>query len=312
LFTLLNIRYGIAKQSKLYCRQVLPLIEDIQTSGLSANEQLLFKRMRAYAVDIAAYFGEVLCSLQGKKFTNELRYRFALLGACTPLFDGFFDEMQLKPERIQQLLDAESILEDANPVEKCFLHCYLPLKKSVSGNSFFNRMLQQMFEAQVLSQKQVSAELNTTDAEQITLAKGGSGAVLFLSLLEDTPDDTIYKAIYKIGGWVQLCDDVFDMERDQKEGILTLPLLINHSIKIKAKLQEYKEVALKSLHQSPYPALQISRTIKLLEFYDKLVNIYLKQVSTLNPIHHTEPLPHKLKVPDFKINAKVIFSLLFR
>ncbi|MEI8203133.1 MAG: hypothetical protein WCH34_08995 [Bacteroidota bacterium] len=309
LYTLINIARSLYTQQKVYQQKVSSSIPE---TAILPQEKLLLKRIPSYAVHIGGYFGEVLCTLYGIKFDKELRLRFARFAACTPLFDGLFDDLKGEPGHLKTLFDESQNKSPKNTIEEVFIKLSSPLSPVMRSNPFFNEMLEKMFEAQKRSLQQKSQTSSIEEIKNITFEKGGTGALLFLSLLESKPEKALIEAIYKVGAWVQVCDDVFDIERDRQEGIRTLPMIWNNPKIIKSNIILLQQQSFNAIMQTQFSLLNKIKTVRLLNIYAQMMHIFIHKIIHQNKHLEKENYPSPIEVPDFRMNIKVILSLLFR
>ncbi len=303
---LYNIARSLHTQKKVY--QEIVTINPETT--FKSNEILLLKRIPTYAVHVAGYFGEVLCTLYGIKFERELRNRFVLLGACTPLIDGLFDDLNCDPNHLKALIRQSENNSSVNSIEAVFLQLSAPLIPFIEANSFFAIMIDRMFEAQKMSLEQKNKGLSEEKITHLTYEKGGAGALLFLSLMVSEADEELRDAIFKIGAWVQVCDDVFDIERDRKEGIMTLPIIWNNPLLIKKNVKHLQEEAFKAVMSANLDLLNKIKTIRLLSLYDKIIQIFINKLIQINKFSAKDNFISPIEVPDFSMNIKVILRLI--
>jgi hypothetical protein len=85
------------------------------------------------------------------------------------------------------------------------------------------RLIHLTLEAQQESLQQHQDELSTQKLKDITWAKGGYALLLYRSALNRPISPEEWDAVYQLGGLMQLHNDIFDLYRDLREGIVTLP-----------------------------------------------------------------------------------------
>ena len=76
---------------------------------------------------------------------------------------------------------------------------------------------------QYSSQNHSKKELSLEENEYFTCAKGGYAILLSRFFFKTDISQNEYEALYQFGGLIQLADDIFDISRDLRNGIYTLP-----------------------------------------------------------------------------------------
>ncbi len=309
MLSFLNIASSLYSQKKTFRREIAKKTLTHLAVELNPVEKLILKRTHLYGVQVAGYFGEVLCALYGMKFNKSLRFQFASLGACVPILDGLTDELGVELDDLQKLISTPPDLNINSFLEIKLTELFNELQMVRKLDSFFFTTLQDVFEAQKMSLEQKKSTMNFDNIESATYKKGGSGALLFLSLVDSMPSKETMDAIYKIGAWVQICDDAFDIQRDRKENIKTIPSLLNDPKMIGQKILSVKNEAFEALKCTHFPEHNIKKTLRILSLYSKMVDVFIDDLIKVNAKRTQDD--SELIVPDFSLNFKVLLRLMF-
>ena len=95
---------------------------------------------------------------------------------------------------------------------------FLENVKSADG---FLATLKKVIDAQHRSIRQTDFDVPRDELLQIALAKGGWSMVLWHYIIDEDPTPQIIQTLYLVGGIGQICNDIFDVYKDFKEGIAT-------------------------------------------------------------------------------------------
>ena len=104
-----------------------------------------------------------------------------------------------------------------------FLYAHLLLKNYVRDKQWYETVTHRLYEAQEDSAKQFNPSITDEEIEQITLHKGGYSVLLCHFYLDDIAGEAEQQCWYQIGGIIQLTNDLYDIHKDYKEGVFTLP-----------------------------------------------------------------------------------------
>ncbi len=84
---------------------------------------------------------------------------------------------------------------------------------------YFDRV----FSAQIESKKQANEGLSHATIKKITFLKGGNSVLFYRSIFEHSLQEGEEEALFHIGALMQVGNDIFDVYKDEKAGIRTLP-----------------------------------------------------------------------------------------
>jgi hypothetical protein len=201
---------------------LVDIAESKKTNDTSLNDRDYQKIISYYGLAVPAVLGESFCVLRGRDMTEEERMALSYLGGLTGLFDDFFDEKGMTEEHILQLISNTN-----NPVfnsshEKLFVDFYSKALENASDKNLLMEYFTKVYEAQVLSKKQVSGFIDSNEIKSITYEKGGISLLFYRCALDGKMDNTEKDLLYKLGGLMQLENDIFDIYKDNDGGIKTL------------------------------------------------------------------------------------------
>lgn len=209
-------------------RYVQTVIEPDIAWAKSDNDGTLdeedFKKIRGYyGFGVPAIVGEGICTLRGRKMSQKERKASTYQGALTGLYDDFFDKTRLPHEEIQKMMLEAGAYKAQSSLEKLFIHFLNNVHLSINDRRYFSETFNRVYEIQIETQDQLDPDLSWQAIKEITFRKGGLSLLFYRSIFEDRLKDGEGEALYHTGALMQLGNDIFDVYKDQKENIRTLP-----------------------------------------------------------------------------------------
>jgi len=204
----------------------LDVIELRKGNDGSITEDDFKKIIHYYGFGVPAVVAASFSILRATPLSIKERTAATYLGAMTGLGDDFFDVKAYEPEKLNTLLNA--LLNESNynsytrTVERAFLFFYARLKENITQQERLKNYIKRVFEAQIKSQKQTESHISREEIIDITLEKGGLSLLLYRSTIQTEADEIEEQLLYKLGGLMQLGNDIFDVYKDYKMGIKTL------------------------------------------------------------------------------------------
>jgi hypothetical protein len=188
----------------------------------SLNENDFKKITGYYGLAVPAILGEAFCTLRGIEMTNKERLAGTSQGAMTGLFDDFFDEERLSEKEIEDMIKNPGRFKANTVNENLFLHFYKTALNNTLQPVLMQDHLFKVYTAQLLSKEQVLPGLNMERLKEITIRKGAESVLFYRSVFDNPISNAEEKMLFTLGGLMQLCNDIFDVYKDHKQGIKTL------------------------------------------------------------------------------------------
>ena len=198
------------------------ILESRRTNDSSLDENDFRKMKDYYGLAVPVMVGESFCLLRGKRMSSEERLSLTCLGGLTGLFDDFFDKKNMPESYIKNLLENPKSMTGENSNEKLILKLYLKALGNLSDTEKLKSYSMEIYQAQVLSKRQLSDNLNKKEITEITFQKGGSSVLFYLCSFNEEISETEKELFYKLGGIWQIENDLLDVYKDHKAGIKTL------------------------------------------------------------------------------------------
>jgi len=212
------------KLQRLYVRKILePEIRNAEEYNDGTLDEEDFDKIRNYyGFGVPAIVGEGICTLRGKPMSGQERFAAIYQGALTGLYDDFFDKSMLNEVEIKKMMQDPYVFVAASSLEQLFIHFLIQVHENLPDKKIFNLRFARVFDAQVESKKQASAEMSIDNIKEITFNKGGNSLLYYRSIFEHEPVEGEEEAMFHAGALMQLGNDIFDVYEDERDQIRTL------------------------------------------------------------------------------------------
>ena len=184
-----------------------------------------------YGIGSPVLAGEGISGFLNKIISDSERKSLTFMAAITGLFDDFFDRSNQSLERIKGLMTLDEEIIASTSHEKLFQDLVKSVLYTVKDKKRVQEYAEKVFLAQVESLKQKEQSLTWDELFSITYQKGGDSLLFYRCSFDDEISPQEERCLFKIGGLVQICNDVFDVSKDLKEGVRTI-LTEAHDIRI--------------------------------------------------------------------------------
>ncbi|WP_298709286.1 hypothetical protein [Chitinophaga sp.] len=167
---------------------------------------------------------DAFTALRGRTATPAERDRLIQYFICSGAFDDFIDREELTPEALETISFQPENFQPRRIEEKMFLHCHLALRNYVRDRPAYDEAARGLYRAQTDSARQTKpAPMSEEELLRITMEKGGYAVLLCRFYLDHDASGAEAECWYRIGGIIQLTNDLFDIWKDLQAGVQTLP-----------------------------------------------------------------------------------------
>jgi hypothetical protein len=216
----------------------------------------VYKKIQWYMVEMV-FTGELLATLTGYSINRKDKESLIFLGAIMALFDVVTDDMRLEKSTVNRLLKNTFSSERSTAgvtetsIEKIY-YLYLDRLNEMAGKGYWIEVEEyiRIIRFQVNSARQMEENITEEDVISITMAKGGA-SVLMCSAVMFQISDPLKKALYQLGGFIQMMNDCQDIYKDTVEGIKTFVHFRKSFRAIFDRLDEQREIACLALQSVP-------------------------------------------------------------
>lgn len=255
LFKLMHVLFARRKEARWARRYLNGLQERL---GGHLTGQAFRKIVVSYSIYLPMII-DAFSDLRGRRISQKEKERILLYFICSTTFDDFLDEHTISEEELHAISWMPETFRPASIEERAFLYGHLELKKQVRNRQEYQAVSQKLFKAQLDSLQQENSVLSHTELERITFEKGGYSVLLCAFYLDQESSPEEKNCWYRIGGIIQLTNDLFDTWKDLQAHISTLPVTIKdahafHTYFLGLVHQLETEIA-----RLPFPALRKQR-----------------------------------------------------
>jgi len=255
----------------------------------SASE---IKRRRHYFFG-TTFLSAVFCQLRGQKLNPAERRRFSRLAALACAFDDAADQLRRPtrhtPEELGNRLDDGGLA----------LHLLNLVYAEVPDDALpaFQTNLNQVFHLELSGRQTGSPRPSEDELAAIAKQKGGYSVLLFRRLLDAPPTAAEEALAIEFGGFVQLCDDIFDVWFDRQKKIATLAVELleqNRLEQLQTHFARQVDTLTRSIRQAPGTPFRRETALRMVHFLSSITRVCLRQYAKLEKKRGTLPLDNRL------------------
>lgn len=264
-FTYLRIIKNINNQKKYLKQYIEPIISEYEKhSDGSLSEKDFIKIRKYYGLAVPAILGESFCILRGKPMTRAERKVTTSQGIITGLFDDFFDDKELSDKKIDDLVfKPESVKANTNN-ERLFLRYYIDLLTTASHPQDVKKYLSRVYDDQIKSLEQENKEISEERIWEITKDKGGNSVLFYRSAFDHIMDELEEETMYNLGALMQFENDIFDVYKDVRDKINTIPTTNTNVFRIKDHYENLRLKFIDSAYKMNYSQVNIIRFLDII------------------------------------------------
>lgn len=224
-----------------------------------------FQKIRGYyGFGVPAIVGEGFCTLRGSNMSSKERIANTYQGALTGLYDDFFDKTHINHSEILSMMSAPENYQAKTSLERLFIHFLTKVHHKLPDPAAFNHSFQQVYEAQVESGEQLSADISFDNIKEITLRKGGYSLLFYRSVFENPLSTEEETALFNVGALMQLGNDIFDVWKDAPQKIKTLVTDCDHIDEVRKVFDQQLSKSISLVKQSGFSDKNIRRYLNKL------------------------------------------------
>lgn len=193
------------------------------------------KRVKSYLTKIKIFVIPAFECLYNIKLHSASKENLYLAAALTPIFDDFFDKKFFPLTFTKTLINYPDKSYNEKDVS-CFIEGYRILLERVTNKYQIVKLLNEIIDYQQI----YSSELTIESIVNQTFKKGGCALILYASILNLPICLKKEKLLFQLGGIFQLCDDIWDIDKDFMHKQITFAVMHKNSpfILLKALLTE--------------------------------------------------------------------------
>lgn len=223
-----------------------------------------------------------LAGLQGRQLTEAEEKRLLLLSVISPLYDEMFEARNAEVTLIRQLTRTPQEYIPQHEGEALLKAAYLRLLDCTLDPDKVVAHFNDVCYWQEVSRRQQSAGIGEAELFRITYHKSYHAVLLCYTAFDRYPSPSETAMAFPMAGLVQLTNDVFDIWKDIRSGIFTIPILYRRYGRLERRFSAESARFNQALARLQYPAArrkQYALTIHTLHAMGALALRNLRQES---------------------------------
>ena len=281
---LFTIARNIKRQRNFINSYISPELEKARRAADGSLDDKDFKKITGYyGLAVPAVLGDSFCALRGKRMSEKERMASTCQGVITGLGDDYFDKKNVSNQALKEMIDHPDKFEGATAFEKLSLHFLRSAMSNCPDPKLQHDQLEKVFVAQVLSKKQSSKGLNTEEIRDITIRKGAESLLFYRTVFSHPLGRKEEKALYCLGGLMQLGNDIFDLYEDLQNGIETLLTTAEHIRTVRTLFLALMHLGYEAAYKTGYPRASIKKFINIIS-----ISIFSRCLVCLDQLERNE------------------------
>ena len=230
----------------------------------SLDEKDFKKITHYYGLAVPAILGEEICALRGSSMSHRERLALMYQGAMTGLGDDFFDKQGTSAETVKAFIEHPEQFTGHTANEQLFLSFYKKSLEYAHDPDLVKKYLRKVFVAQVESKKQAGPGLTRDEILKITIDKGGTSVLFYRAAMSHPFGEGEKEALYKIGGLMQLGNDVYGVYDDRNENISTLLTTTKKIAEVRTIFRSIMDESFAAVYKADYPKKNVKKFLRLI------------------------------------------------
>jgi len=255
----------LRRQRRFMQQHLQPLLHKARLTNDGSLGAEDFKKIEHYySLAVPAVLGEAWAALRGKPLQPNERYAATMLATTTGLYDDYFEHKALTDDYIENLYRHPEQYTGQNSNEKLANFCWLEALRKGASAEALTHYAHLVHRAQIASRRQLLPDTSLAEIETTTFDKGGYSVLIYLSVLQAPMSAADAELLYCAGALLQLENDLFDVYKDQRDGIRTLATTATDIAPLRTLyLQRWLQVK-QAIAQTGYPAAGKARFRRIL------------------------------------------------
>ncbi len=285
---------NINRQKKFIIENIKPEIAAAKKINDGSLDEADLKKITGYyGLAVPAILGEAFCALRGKRMTEKERLASTCQGATTGLFDDFFDKQNLSVADLKNFIEKSQQFKGANANQQLFLNLYTTGLQNLPDPDLTRSYVYRVYQAQVESKKQASPGLTYDEIKTITLNKGGVSLLLYRTAFANPMEIAEETMLYKLGGVMQLGNDIFDVYKDSLQGIATLITTAKKINDIRILFTALMKEGYAAAYRSNYPSRNVKNFLDIIS-----IGIFSRCFVCLDHLEKSEARSNNIFTPE--------------
>ncbi|MEK6782336.1 MAG: class 1 isoprenoid biosynthesis enzyme [Bacteroidota bacterium] len=296
---------NLQQQKKFIQDYISGQLEVARTENDGSLDESDFKKITSYyGLAVPAILGEAFCALHGRKMTSKERMASTCQGAITGLFDDFFDKRLISDQELKAFIERPKQLTGNTSSEKLFLYFYRMALENAAEPKLMMEHLYRVFHAQVDSKKQVNSDLSSDEIKAITFLKGGTSLVFYRMAFTPSFGKDEEDMLLRLGGLMQLSNDIFDVYKDLQHRIRTLATTTRDIREIRKLFGELLKDGYSSARKTQYRKDNVERFLDIIS-----LGIFSRSFVCLDQLEERQRLSNNVFSPQHYSRSDLICDM---
>lgn len=289
-----SVMRNIKEQKQFIRETITPQLEAAGKEPDGSMDDRDFKKITGYyGLAVPAVLGHAFCALRGRPMTYLERNASTCQGVITGLGDDFFDKRMVSNEALRMMIDQPQLFDGGDAYEKLSLQYLKTALSSVPDPKKMQEQLGKVYQAQVRSRSQSVPGLSYEEILDITIQKGAESLLFYRTAFSHPMDIREEKALYCLGGLMQLSNDIFDVYEDQQQGINTLLTTAKNIGPIRTLFLSLMQMGYQAAKRTRYPRRNVKHFIDIIS-----IAIFSRCLVCLDQLESKEKQSNNVFAPD--------------
>ena len=203
-------------------KQAVALLRDLEQRLNGRFDQATFRKVAKSHPIYLSIVNDAFTGLHGRTTTVAEQERCVLYFICSSLFDNFFDEHSRTDDEIYAMTFAPDTYVPKDFDDRAAKYAHTRLLNEVKDKQGYLEVLMHEYKGQMISREQFDPAITNERIQEICFYKCGNATLLCKYYLDVDASEAETAIWYRLGAFIQLCDDLFDIYFDVPAGINTL------------------------------------------------------------------------------------------
>lgn len=257
LYHIIQLALKAAFTLKKSAKETVHMMEDLEQKHQGKFEPSAINKAARFQGVQQVFINDAFAQLVNRNTSLFERTSNKLYFTLTGLYDDIIDKQLIDEKTLNQLFEDPINTPTTIFETKVLVDVHLNLIKRVKNIVAYKTTLTNVHQAQKDSFKQINTQINKEELLDITLRKGGYSLLMCRHYIDLPDSNEIDNCFYQLGGVIQFTNDLFDIHKDLKEGIQTIPNSSNNITEIKTVFDQLVNDFINSIHQLPFEKSKI-------------------------------------------------------
>jgi hypothetical protein len=262
------------------------------------------------------YLSLLFCLLRGQTRTREEKKTFTNLAALAYFFDDLVDDFRKKDDSGNTWSNNPELFGKIADNRGLSLHFLDNIYNTLAPEhkTEFVSYMHEVFNAETTGRQQAGLQLSEDELYQLTVNKGGYSVLMFRRVLAHPMNEAEKTAWMELGGFIQLCDDIYDLWFDAQDDTHTLTTHFAATNELEELILYFnmqQEKVKQALGATNFSTWQVRTCYSGVKYLSHVTEVCLQHYIHLLAIHTSLPVENrKIIVVDMERRTNRIASIV--